>query len=204
MTPDDILPTYEKVAKVFARQRDKSLFERRWLDRALSYAPGRKVLDLGCGTGQPIAQYLTERRARVTGVDGAAAMVTLFAANLPGARAKHADMRGLDLAETFDVILAWNSFFHLSQEDQRAMFEVFARHAHPRTVLMFTSGTSAGEAMGEVDGAAVYHASLDPREYRQLLDAHGFEEIAFKAEDPECNQHSIWMARKRRDTAAQA
>lgn len=198
MTPDDILPTYQKVAQGFARNRDRSLFERRWLDRALSYAPGRKVLDLGCGPGLPIATYLRDRRAEVTGVDGAAAMIDLFEANLRGARAIKADMRNLDLGESFDLILAWNSLFHLPADDQRAMFKVFAAHSHPRTVLMFTSGHSEGEAMGSVEGETVYHASLSPRDYRACFEEHGFDELAFKPEDPECNNHSIWMARQRR------
>ncbi|MGH1369033.1 MAG: class I SAM-dependent methyltransferase [Maritimibacter sp.] len=198
MTPDDILPTYQKVAKGFARDRDRSLFERRWLDRALSYAPGRKVLDLGCGPGLPIAAYLQDRRCDVTGVDGAPAMVALFEGNLPQARAIEADMRGLALGESFDLILAWNSLFHLSAEDQTAMFKTFAAHSHPRTVLMFTSGTSEGEAMGHVAGETVYHASLSPRDYRACFEENGFDELAFKPEDPECNNHSIWMARRRR------
>lgn len=197
MRPDDIIPTYERVARGFARSRDRTLFERPWLDRALNYAPGRKVLDLGCGPGKPIASYLADRRCEVTGVDAAGSMLVLFRENLPRERAVHADMRGLELGETFDLILAWNSMFHLSADDQRGMFGTFAAHAHPRTVLMFTSGPNAGEATGTVDGATVYHASLDPEEYRGLLAESGFNEIAFVPEDPQCQGHSVWLAQYR-------
>ena len=196
MTPDDILPTYESVAADFAASRDKTLFERKWLDRMLACTPPpRRVLDLGCGSGNPIARYLTDRRARVTGVDGAAAMIALFRQTLPRARALHADMRKLDLGESFDAILAWNSFFHLSPQDQRAMFARFAAHSAQDTVLMFTAGPSAGEPIGQVAGQPVYHSSLDPQEYHQLLAEHGFDLLHFAPEDPNCNGHTIWMAR---------
>lgn len=195
MTPDDILSTYERVAKGFARSRDRTLYERRWLDRALGYAPGRKVLDLGCGPGLPIAAYLDDRRAEITGVDGAQAMVALFRQNLPRARVLHRDMRGLDLGEEFDLILAWNSLFHLSADDQRAMFPVFAAHARVRSVLLMTTGPEAGEAIGQVEGQEVYHASLSPEDYQALLEGQGFEVLAFAPEDPDCNGHSVWMAR---------
>ena len=196
MTPDDILPTYDSVASDFARSRDKSLFERRWLDRMLAHTPPpRRILDLGCGSGNPIARYLADRRARVTGVDGAPAMVALFRQTLPGARALHSDMRTLDLGETFDAILAWNSFFHLSPPDQRAMFARFAAHATKNTVLMFTAGPAAGEPIGQVAGQPVYHSSLDSQEYRQLLADNGFKLLNFAPEDPDCNGHTIWMAR---------
>jgi len=190
-----VIDTYETAALAFAGSRDRSLFERRWLDRALAHSAGRRVLDLGCGPGRPIAAYLADRRCRITGVDAAPTMVDLFAANLPGAEAVEADMRGLELGEVFDVILAWNSLFHLSTDHQRAMFATFAAHAHDRTVLLFTSGPDAGEATGTVGDLPIYHASLAPWEYRDLLMTHGFEDIAFVPEDPDCQGHSVWLAR---------
>lgn len=197
MTPDDILPTYARHARAFAANRAKTLFERGWLDRALNHAPGRLVLDLGCGSGDPIARYLSDRRAQITGVDATPQMVEMFQALLPDHEAIEADMRGLDLNRKFDVVLAWNSFFHLSPEDQRDMFAVFAAHAAPGAVLMFTSGPDAGEAIGQIEDSPVYHSSLSPDEYRDLLSAHGFEELAFTPEDPRCDYHTIWLARKR-------
>ncbi len=198
-SPDMILETYERVADGFDRARNRSLFERKWLDKMLSHAPARrparKVLDLGCGPGRPIATYLVDRRCEVTGVDGAEAMVALFQRNLPQARAVHGDMRGLDLGEKFDAVLAWNSFFHLSADDQRTMFATFATHAAPRAVLMFTSGPAEGEAIGTVEGESVFHASLSPDEYRKLLIDSGFAPISFTPEDPDCFGHSIWLAR---------
>ncbi len=196
MNAESVLDTYQSVAARFDRERDKTLFERRWLDRALNHAPGRRVLDLGCGSGRPLAQYLTDRRAEVTGVDGAVSMIDLFRKNLPNAEAVHADMRGLELGKTFDIILAWNSFFHLSPDDQRKMFPIFASHAAPDAILMFTSGPAAGEPIGEVGGKPIYHSSLNPTDYRELLDENGFEEICFVPEDPDCQMHSIWMCRK--------
>lgn len=196
MGPEHILSTYDAVAETFGRERLKTLFERPWLDRFLAHVhPPRRVLDLGCGTGQPIATYLGDRRARITGVDGAAAMIALFKLNVPDARAVHQDMRGLALGERFDGILAWNSFFHLDQDDQRGMFPIFAAHAAPGAALMFTSGPQAGQAMGHAGGQPVFHASLEPDEYRSLLKLHGFEVIRFVPEDPDCNGHTVWLAR---------
>ncbi|NUB43085.1 class I SAM-dependent methyltransferase [Fertoebacter nigrum] len=193
-TPDDILPTYEAVATGFDRLRDRSLFEAGWLARMLALAPGRRVLDLGCGTGRPIAQHLVAAGAQVTGVDGAAAMLALFRQHVPQADALLADMRGLQLGRRFDAVLAFDSFFHLSPADQRPMFATFAAHSVPRAVLLFTSGPRAGEPVGEVDGAPVYHASLDPDEYRILLAEAGFTVLDFVPEDPQCRGRSVWLA----------
>jgi hypothetical protein len=43
-------------------------------------------------------------------------------ADFPTQRWIHRDMRHLAMDETFDGLIAWDSFFHLTQNDQRAMF----------------------------------------------------------------------------------
>jgi SAM-dependent methyltransferase len=196
--PEAILPTYEREAADWARGATGRCGRRpRFMAAVDGRAPGLRVLDLGCGSGEPIAAWFVRRGDRVTGVDGAAAMIAELKARLPGVEAVHADMRGLALGRRFDVILAFNSFFHLSPDDQRAMFPVFAAHAAPEATLLFTSGPAAGEAWGRVGGSAVYHASLDPSDYRACLDGHGFEEVWFRPEDPDLAGHSVWLARKR-------
>lgn len=105
-------------------------------------------------------------------------------------------MRAVQLDRTFQGILAWDSFFHLTPDDQRQMFSQFAECSATGTVLMFTSGPAAGEAIGEMFGDALYHASLSQDEYRGLLAAHGFEVLKMAAEDPDCAGHTVWLAQK--------
>jgi SAM-dependent methyltransferase len=196
--PEAILPAYEREARDWARTRNRALWEEPALLAAVGgRAPGLRVLDLGCGSGQPIAEWFDRRGDAVTGVDGAAAMIAEFRARVPQAEAVLADMRGLALGMHFDVVIAFNSVFHLSPDDQRAMIPVFAAHAVPGATLLFTSGPRAGEAWGRVGGSTVYHASLDPAEYRTLLDRNGFDVLWFRPEDAELAGHSVWLARRK-------
>jgi hypothetical protein len=107
------------------------------------------------------------------------------------------DMRNLSLGQRFDAIIAWDSFFHLRPDDQRAMFRVFRDHAGEGASLLFTSGPDAGEAIGSLYGRDLYHASLSAAEYRELLQRHGFEELLHRVEDAECGGHTVWLAGKR-------
>ncbi len=102
-------------------------------------------------------------------------------------------MRTLALERHFDGILAWDSFFHLNHADQRCMFAIFRAHAAPRAALMFTSGQSHGEALGQFQGEPLYHASLASDEYRALLAANGFEVAEHVVNDPVC-ERTIWLA----------
>ncbi len=201
MRPEDVIGIYDREGPTWAATRDRRLTERPWLDRALTLAPRsggqRQVLDLGCGAGRPIAEYLLDRGCAVTGVDASRPMIELFALVVPAATALHADMRGLSLGQRFDLVLAWDSFFHLSGEDQRAMFPVFEAHAAPGGVLMFNSGPRAGTATGSIGGETLFHESLDPEVYRSLLSDAGFEELGYWPEEPECGGRTIWLARAR-------
>jgi SAM-dependent methyltransferase len=172
-----------------------TLYEKPWLDRFLALIPSAgSVLDCGCGAGEPIARYLTERGHPITGVDSSSAMVRMFLARLPNQNAIVADMRTLNLLNTFDAILAWDSFFHLDHEAQRNMFPVFRHHAASGAVLMFTSGPSHGEVVGELEGEPLYHASLDAAEYLRLLEEQGFAVVHHRENDQTCLGRTVWIA----------
>ena len=195
--PETIVGLYERHALAFDRDRSRTLFERAWLDRVLALVrPGGRVLDIGCGSGEPIARYLVESGRRVTGVDTSPTLLALCRERFPDEVWIHADMRGLDLGRRFAGLVAFDSFFHLAPDDQRRMFPRFARHAAPEAALLFTSGPAHGEAIGTYSGEPLYHASLDPAEYRALLAENGFAVVAHRAEDPECGGHTLWLARR--------
>lgn len=186
---------YERHARDFDRDRDRSLFERVWLDRFLRYLPSKAaVLDIGCGMGEPIARNLIERGFAVVGVDSSPSMIAMCRGRFPDAEWFVADMRQLTLGRKFAGILAWDSFFHLHVDEQRPMFKRFAAHAMPGAPLMFTSGISEGEAMGSYCGEPLYHASLDTSEYEQLLALNPFTVRAHQQEDAECGGHTVWLA----------
>jgi predicted TPR repeat methyltransferase len=191
----DVSALYERHATVWDSERGKQLFERGWLEHFRALLPeGASVLDLGCGSGEPIAQYLSESGYVVTGVDSSTAMIGLCRARLPYATWIVADMRSIHLGQRFAGIMAWDSFFHLTQDDQRRMFAVFRDHVEPGGALMFTSGPAAGEAIGAYRGDPLYHASLDSMEYRRLLDSHGFKVVRHVVEDPDCGGRTVWLA----------
>ncbi|ANC05507.1 methyltransferase [Pseudomonas putida] len=194
---DQIISLYDRHAATWNDLRVNHFIDRKWIERFRSLLPpSATVLDLGCGSGQPVARYLIDAGASVIGVDSSEQMLALCSAQFPTQEWIHADMRTLALDRHFAAILAWNSFFHLKPDDQRKMFPVFQRHAAPGALLMFTSGPSHGEALGVFEGETLYHASLDPQEYTALLANHDFELLEHIAEDAECGGQTVWLGRR--------
>lgn len=195
---DNIIGIYQRHAGAFEQKRSTSLFEKAWLDRFLALLPvNGQILDIGCGNGMPIADYFIRQGFQVTGVDSSQPMIDRCLQRFSEQSWSVADMRTLALADRFDGLIAWDSFFHLAREDQRQMFNVFRQHANSQATLMFTSGTSNGEAIGTFEGEALYHASLAPEEYRQLLQEQGFSVVKTIVEDPDCGGRTVWLARRR-------
>jgi SAM-dependent methyltransferase len=191
-----IIDLYDRYAGEWDGARTKSLFERPWLDRFTALVPpGGSILDLGCGSGEPIARHLIGAGFDVTGIDASPAMIGLCRSRFRDGTWIVADMRRVALGRRFDAVLAWDSFFHLTADDQRRMFPSFADHARPGAALMFTSGPAAGEEIGSYRGEPLFHASLDGSEYRALLAANGFEVVAQTDRDPDCGGHTVWLAR---------
>ncbi len=191
---------YEQKAAAYDAQRSRALFEARWLARFTACLPaGGRVLDLGCGAGEPIARWFIAEGFRVTGVDIAGAMLDIARGRWPDGGWRQGDMRELDLGEAFDGIIAWDSFFHLRAQEQRTTIRRMARHLRVGGSLIFTVGPEDGERSGTVAGQPVYHASLSPAEYVALLEDQGLRLTGFLAEDPDCDRHSVMMARKDRE-----
>lgn len=194
---ETVIDLYRTHAAEFDQLRGKNMQEAPWFDRFLSIMPASShILDIGCGSGEPIARYCIERGYAVTGVDASENLIALCRSRFPKHLWQVGDMRQLDLPRRYDGLIAWHSFFHLKPCDQRAMFPRFAGHAKSGAALMFTSGPGEGEAIGNWQGRPLYHASLSAEEYRQLLHDSGFRVLHHMVEDPQCGGATVWLAQK--------
>jgi SAM-dependent methyltransferase len=200
---DRVIAHYERHALAWDADRNHNAQEwndKPWHERFVAALAerGATVLDLGCGSGSPVAAFLAKRGCHVTGVDASPTLISLCRERLPAHEWLVADMRLLELSRKFHCILAWDSFFHLAPDDQRRMFGVFARHAASSAVLMFNTGPADGEVVGSYRGDPLYHASLSPDEYAALLGCIGFEVVAHVAEDWQAGGgRTAWLAKVR-------
>lgn len=153
-----------------------------------------EILDLGCGTGEPIAKFFIEKGYHITGVDAAVGMIDLCIQRFPNEKWILEDMRRLNLKDRFDLIIAWDSFFHLNHDDQRKMFRIFDSHIKSKGLLVLTTGPEYSEVYSNMSGYEFYHASLDTSEYEKLLAEHNFKVLVHKIEDPKCGDHTVWIA----------
>jgi SAM-dependent methyltransferase len=194
---EDVIGLYERRGLEFDQVRGRALVEKPWLDKFTSLLPDKaSILDIGCGSAEPIAHYFIESGYDVTGVDASSSLIDLCRQRFPQNHWHIADMRQLALWKRFDGLIAWHSLFHLTSQDQQALFDVFDRHASDSATLMFTAGPDHGETIGSLFGTPLYHASLSFEEYEALLGERGFHIVDHVVEDKACGGATVYLARR--------
>ena len=175
----------------------------RYVDRVLEALPaGARVLDLGCGTGEPVAKYVAERGFHVTGVDESEQMLKFARQSVPEAELILADMISAELAGPFDAAVAWDSMFHVERKHHAAIYRKLGDALRTGARLLLSVGgseptESEGEGFtSEMYGHSFYYSGFTPEVARQIIEAAGFEIELWEVDDPASRGHIAVIARK--------
>lgn len=152
-----------------ARQRYVEMVQR-------DIPPGAPVLDLGCGTGVPVARALATRY-RVTGVDGSARSIELARQNVPDATFLQADMTQVEFpSASFAAVISSYAIIHVPRVEHAALLQRLAGWLQPGGLLIATMGALESEGMEEDWlGAPMYWSHFDAGTNQQLVTNAGFE-----------------------------
>jgi ubiquinone/menaquinone biosynthesis C-methylase UbiE len=165
---------YDTVAEAFNAARSQESAD--VLAPLLKALPdGARVLDLGCGTGVPIARALAERFA-VTGVDISAAQLELARRQVPGATFIQGDMTSIEFDDaSFDAVVSFYAIFHLPREQHAALFGKIHRWLKPRGYLLASLAlTDESPYTEDFFGTEMYWSNYGIDAYRQMLSKTGF------------------------------
>jgi SAM-dependent methyltransferase len=188
---------YDLIADRWSRDRGALPFrEQPYVERLLQLvAPGGRILDLGCGSGKPIARYLLDRGYRVTGVDASPEMLRLARANCPEAALILADLRSVELPGGYDGVVAWDSVFHLPKAEHAPVFRAMHRWLAPGAPLLLSVGGRDVEFVAPMFGIDFYYSGHSPEVSAALLRAAGFEIILAEVDDPSSRGHVAILCR---------
>ena len=118
MTPEQVAASYDQIADMFL---DLSTYGFAQIERAVAFVKNKAVaLDVGCGTGRMMG-LLGKHGFRTDGIDSSAAMIALVRDRHPEARLSHADIGRWDLPRSYDLIVAWDSEWHVPLAQQEAV-----------------------------------------------------------------------------------
>lgn len=186
---------YDRIAESFANMRTSFYREKKYLDELIHYlTPNAAILDVGCGSGCPIAAYLMQKGFQVTGIDGSRKLLNIAKKQYPSMKTIHCDLRTVVLEDCYDAIIEWWCLFHIPKKYHEEMIARFSTWLKPSGMLEFTTGDREYEATSsDMLNQPLSFYSLAPEFYEKALKRHGFKLLLRENDQPE---HLVWIAQK--------
>jgi 2-polyprenyl-3-methyl-5-hydroxy-6-metoxy-1,4-benzoquinol methylase len=168
MTPEQVAVSYDQIADQWL---DLSTYGFAQIERAVAFVQYKGwALDVGCGAGRCF-DLLARHGFRTEGIDLSTSMIALARDRQPEARLFHGDICRWELPRSYDLIVAWDSVWHVPLAQQVAVLTKLCRSLSPGGVLVFTTGGT--EAPSEIQnscmGPPMYHATLGIPKTLQVL-----------------------------------
>jgi ubiquinone/menaquinone biosynthesis C-methylase UbiE len=181
---------------------------RSWIDDLVArLGTGSRVLDVGCGSGVPVARALTAAGHHVVGVDISEVQISRARELVPEAEFVNADAMSLDFpAESFDAVVSLYALIHLPLDEQQQLLARIATWLRPGGCFLCTTGHTAWTGTEDnwlEGGALMWWSHSDTATYRTWLAEAGLA-IDSEAFVPEGSSgHTLfWTHRQLRRSSA--
>lgn len=144
--------------------------------------PKGRLLDLGCGAGEPFPRFFLDRGWEVYGVDFSKKMLELAVRYAPEMKLIHADMLDVEFEpDHFDAITCIYSLFHVPRARHPELFANFRRWLRPGGRTLFTyaakeyTGEDEFEGFREFMGQDLFYSHTSPAKLRTAIEQAGLQ-----------------------------
>jgi len=175
--------SYNKIINNWITARNNTFINKPIIDFADHVNSEGTILDIGCGTGIPIAKYLSDRNFSITGIDQSTKMIeTAKSQRIKNTVFYVSDFFDFESDENFDGIIAWDSLFHFPKEQQEEIYGKVYHLLAPGGYFLFTHGKEEDEHIDNMFGEQFYYSCLSKDFVLDLMKEIGFE-ILFSIEN---------------------
>ncbi|WP_185730959.1 class I SAM-dependent methyltransferase [Burkholderia cepacia] len=179
--------SYDKIAQSWAQvRRELEVDECRLVNILIEgVASDERVLDLGCGTGSPIDQYILTRGMQLTGVDQSENMLKIARHNIPNGEWLKSSIEAFRPSGVYAAAIAWDSIFHVPRQEH---FKIFSRTRDALRsggrFLLTVGGSEHPPFTGSMFGSLFFFDSFPPSTAVSFLELAGYKIIHTEFVDP--------------------
>ncbi len=194
---DKIKQAYDNIADTWHEKREWYI-EQPAIDETITHLPASaKILDVGCGSGKPIAAYLVEKGFNVYGVDISPRLIDYAKQIIPENQLFVSDICDFSTDIKFDAIVCWFALFHIHADHHLDVLKKFHSFLKPKGILLITFADTSCEPDGtevkvidehtiesEMFGERFYHSGNPAVINKQSVELAGFKIITDKIDQP--------------------
>ncbi|MTH16756.1 class I SAM-dependent methyltransferase [Flavobacterium sp. LC2016-01] len=168
--------SYNKIVTEWAKIRNNSSVNKPIIDFSQKIKPNGNILDIGCGTGNPIAKYFSENYHSVIGIDFSEKMIEIAKSQeIKNAQFIVSDFFDFETDKKFDGIIAWDSLFHFPKKRQEEIYSKVYNLLLPNGYFLFTHGKEKDdEHTDQMFGEPFYYSCLSRDNVLRIMTDLGF------------------------------
>lgn len=188
---------YEKVADDYASKRNQ--FESiKYLEMFIPLVEkGKTILDIGCGAGRPVDEFLVRHGYAVNGVDISERMIELAKQNVPQGFFEVKDMTKLKEGEyCVDGIVSFYAIFHTPRQQHQKLLSTFASFMPKGGALLITMGAEEWEGTeNDFHGSKMFWSHYGAEKNKEMLEKAGFEIVMSTIDTSGGEKHQVILAK---------
>lgn len=191
-----IKQAYDNIAKIWYEERDWYI-EQPPIDAMMALLkPGASILDVGCGSGKPIAAYLKSHGFNVYGIDISPKQIEYAKEIIPEENLFVGDICDFSANRQFDAIICWFTLFHVHVSLHETVLQKLQELLKPAGLLLITFADTncppdvpckiidQSTIESEMFGEYFYHSGQPSQQNTQLVLKTGFTILSDKLDQP--------------------
>lgn len=192
-----IKQSYDQMVEAYANERHQLRSDKYLRDFEQLLPKQGSVLDLGCGNGVPVAEYLIKRGFLVTGIDISSEQIKRAKQNCPRGEFILGDLEELQMGEYFvDGVVSFYTIFHLPRTNHLRILKTINSFLPIGGALLITMGDRDFEGFHSLYGEKMWSSHYGPAKNVELVQKAGFEIILDEIDTSGRERHQIILAKK--------
>lgn len=136
--------TYNKIAKKYEEEYGNDLSDTPYIDSFLEKTNGKKILDIGCGTGT-LSEYIANQGFIVDAIDFSEEMLKIAKSKIKNVNFIQMDMRNININEKYNGIILAYSLFHISKKEVKKVIPKYYDLLKENGVMLIILQEGEGE-----------------------------------------------------------
>jgi len=152
---------YDKIAQWWHQHHFLSNYGIPQIERAINFTNIRNsALDIGCGSGGRIIRKLLLEGFNITAIDASIEMINIGKSIHNNVEFIHADILDWKSEKKFDLIIAWDSIFHIPMHKHESLLYKLSNLLTQNGILIYSFGNDFGEHVSDWHGEKFPYASI--------------------------------------------